>query len=309
MTMPAPLQIDDHLWCIDLNFQGLSGVIASYLYEDAGERVLIEIGPTSTLDGLIAALQNVGVDPASITKVLVTHIHLDHAGAAGSFLHRFPEAQLYVHEVGVRHLVDPSRLVASATRIYGDRMDQLWGAVEPVPADRVTSLTDGDVVTIGNRRLDVLYTPGHASHHVAFYDAARHAAFTGDVAAVRLQGYQYVRPPTPPPDIDLGLWKASLARLSGLRLATIYLTHFGPFSDVNRHLAEAQNRLDAWTDIVRQALNAGQDTPAVVDTLRLIGDRELLGEDRDGEMLLRYELATPYGMTVDGLVRYLRKQA
>ena len=302
-------QLDDGLHCIDLQFQEQPGVIASYLLEDAGERALIETGPTSTLDALLAGLQSLGVAPESISKLLVTHIHLDHAGASGTFLRRFPQAHLYVHELGAPHMIDPSKLLKSATRIYGDMMGPLWGDVEPVPEDQLTILTDEDTITVGGKRLAALYTPGHASHHVAFHDAGRDAVFTGDVAAVKLQDIRYVRPPTPPPDIDLELWSQSLNRLRNLHPRVLYLTHFGLSTDVEWHLQEARDRLYEWADLIQKALDSGQDREAIVDTLSLHGNGELLKLTGNASVLQRCDLAAPYGMSVDGYLRYLKKRA
>jgi glyoxylase-like metal-dependent hydrolase (beta-lactamase superfamily II) len=305
----ALTRIDESTYSIDLQFQGQDGVIAAYLVESAGERAIIEIGPTSTLGVLLAALREAEIEPESIGKILVTHIHLDHAGASGAFIRRFPQAQLYVHERGAPHMSDPSRLLRSATRIYGDMMDQLWGAVEPVPESKMTILTDGDTVTVGDRSFDVLYTPGHASHHVAYHDRARDAVVAGDVAAVRMQGTSYVRPPTPPPDIDLELWEESLNRLRALRPRVLYLTHFGPFTDVEAHLDQAQEQLREWEDIIRRAMESGQDTPEIVDNVQLHADRELLEHTGDASMFHRYELAAPCGMSVDGYLRYFQTRA
>lgn len=307
MTTSIPL--GDGLHSIDLNFQGQPGVITSYLLQSGGERALIEVGPGSTLDSLLGGLQAVDVDPGTIDKVLVTHIHLDHAGAAGAFLRRFPRAQFYVHEIGLPHMIDPAKLIASATRIYGDMMGPLWGDFEPVPEDRATALADGDIVSVGDMSLRALYTPGHASHHVVYHDEERRRVFTGDVAGVRLAGMQYVRPPTPPPDLDLEAWQESIERVRALRPDALYLTHFGPFPDVGRHLDDTRDRLLAWAKIVREAIAGGQDQPELVDNLRLHGDAELRRETDDAAILQRYELATPYGMTVDGFRRYFRKRA
>lgn len=302
-------RLEEGLTLIDLQFQGHAGVIAAYLVEDAGERALIEIGPGSTLPALLSGLEEAGVEPESIAKILVTHIHLDHAGAAGSFIARYPQARLYVHKVGAPHMINPEKLLASATRIYGDMMGPLWGDFLPVPAENVVTVTDEEAITVGNRALTEYYTPGHASHHVVYHDADRGHLFTGDVAAVRLQGHGYVRPPTPPPDLDLEAWGESLARIRGLRPTSLNLTHFGPFTDVERHLQEASGRLLAWADVIRHAVEIGQDRPAIVDTLTLRGDAEILEESRDPDAIRGYELATPYGMTVDGYLRYFRKRS
>jgi glyoxylase-like metal-dependent hydrolase (beta-lactamase superfamily II) len=293
------------LTAIDLGFQGLQEVIAAYLFQDSGQTALIEIGPTSSFETLLEGIRHSGVDPADISKVLVTHIHLDHAGASGTFLHRFPGAKLYVHERGVRHMVDPSRLIASATRIYGNMMERLWGTIEPVPADSIVSLTDSDTVSVGATQFQAIYTPGHASHHVAYHDAKRGEVFTGDVAAVRLPGHEYVRPPTPPPDIDLPVWSESIDRILALRAKTLYLTHFGKVTDVDQHLKMTRERLFAWTEMVRHGMKAGKSREEIIEQLRAYGDEEILQDAPDPSATERYEMATPYYMSVDGLLRYL----
>jgi glyoxylase-like metal-dependent hydrolase (beta-lactamase superfamily II) len=305
--MPT-INIAPGLALIDLNFQGEPGVISAYLLEGAGELALIETGPTSTLATLLAALEASGHDLAQLTTIAVTHIHLDHAGAAGHLLAHAPNATLFVHTIGAPHLIDPTRLLRSARRIYGEQMDTLWGEVMSVPSERIHIIDEGDVVYAAGRQLAVLYAPGHASHHVVFHDVEQRMVFTGDAAGVRLTDARYVRPPTPPPDVDLEVWSQTIDRLLALNPRTLLLTHFGPHSgDVPRHLEELRQRLFAWTELVRTALTAGQDPPTIVDSLRREGDAELLATDGDPVLLGRYDLATPYGMTVDGLVRYLQK--
>jgi glyoxylase-like metal-dependent hydrolase (beta-lactamase superfamily II) len=180
--MTAVTELGPDLHCIDLEFQSMPGVIASYLLSGGGEYALVETGPSTTLAALADGLEQLGVSPEQIGTLLVTHIHLDHAGAAGVLVDRYPHMQVYVHEVGAPHLIDPSKLLVSATRIYGDRMDELWGEVKPVPAQNVHAVTDGDVVSAAGHHLKALYTPGHASHHVAYQDDATGDMFTGDVA-------------------------------------------------------------------------------------------------------------------------------
>lgn len=301
------MTIDECLHCIDLDFLGRPGVIAAYLLEDHGERALIETGPTSTLDSLLQGVESLDVDPASISKLLVTHIHLDHAGSAGTFMRRFPRAQLFVYEAGARHMIDPSKLLASATRIYGDKMDYLWGALEPVPEERLTVIRDGDTVTVGRRPIDVLYTPGHASHHVAFHDAERKLVFTGDAACVRLQGSSFVRPATPPPDVDLEAWSTTLERLAALDPATLCLTHFGPFHDSQRHLRDAGENLLAWGEQVRQDLERGMDREQITEDILRLSDAQLAGGDPGYRE--RYELGAGSAMSVDGYLRYYRRRA
>ncbi|MBV9280273.1 MAG: MBL fold metallo-hydrolase [Chloroflexi bacterium] len=188
-------------------------------------------------------------------------------------------------------------------------METLWGTVEPVPEDRMTILTDEDRIAVGNRTLVGLHTPGHAMHHVAFHDVDRETVFTGDVAAVRLQGIRFVQPATPPPEVDLELWDRSLDRLRGLRPCALYLTHFGPSRDVEWHLREAHEHLHEWGDLIRRAMESGQDRGAIVDTVRLFAESELLKVTDQPAATFRYDLAAGTGMSVDGYVRYFTKRA
>jgi glyoxylase-like metal-dependent hydrolase (beta-lactamase superfamily II) len=303
------LNLRDGLSLIDLDFQGHAGVIAAYLIEDTGEYALVEVGPTSTLEALLEGVREAGVAPEAISKLIVTHIHLDHAGAAGTLVERYPHLRVYVHEVGAPHLEDPSKLLASAARIYGDRMETLWGDVVAVPAANITAVSDGDIVRIGAIQLAALYTPGHASHHVAYLDADREELFTGDVAAIRLQGFDYVRPATPPPDVDLGLWTASLDRLLASRPRAIHLTHFGTFTDVDRHLTAAREQLFAWAAFIEDLQARKFEPDQIKAALRERADAEVLLAHNDPEAVRQYELAAPSGMSVDGYLRYFRKRA
>jgi glyoxylase-like metal-dependent hydrolase (beta-lactamase superfamily II) len=309
MQMAPATRVDPDLWRLDLEFQGRPGVVAAYLITSPQGHTLVETGPGSTLPALERAVAAAGVRLEEITQLAVTHIHLDHAGAAGSLLRRLPEARLYVHPVGAPHMIDPSKLLASATRIYGDRMDLLWGAFEPCPADRVILLEDGAELRCGARTLRALHTPGHASHHIAFHDPERGTLFTGDVAGVRLQGSSYVRPPTPPPDIDVEAWRDSVDRIRATRPRALDLTHFGRFADPARHLDELLIRLDAWVKWTADQLAAGVDPVKMMPELALIADAELIAEGiADSSLVEAYELATPTPMTVNGIVRYLTRR-
>ena len=309
MQSVAALALEPDLWLLDLEFQGRPAVVGAYLIVGREGHTLIETGPGSTLPALERAVAAAGVALEEITQIAVTHIHLDHAGAAGSLLRRLPNARLYVHPVGAPHMVDPSKLLASATRIYGDRMDALWGAFEPCPADRVTVLEDGAELRCCSRTLRALHTPGHASHHIAYHDPERGTLFTGDVGGVRLQGASYVRPPTPPPDIDVELWHQSVARIRATNPRALDLTHFGRFTDPGRHLDELLVRLDAWVQWTAERLAAGVDPTAMIPELGLMADAELMAEQlADPAMVEGYELATPTPMTVNGIVRYLTRR-
>jgi glyoxylase-like metal-dependent hydrolase (beta-lactamase superfamily II) len=315
LAVPLVVPLAPGVFQLDLRFQGVPGAIAAYLIADGDALALVETGPGSTLPTLRAAIAEAGFAPAALTHVVVTHIHLDHAGAAGALLREAPRARLYVHPLGAAHLVDPSRLIASATRIYGDAMDTLWGAFEPVPADRVTTLADGDVIALSrDRRLVAWHTPGHAVHHVALHDPALDDVYTGDVGGVRLGGAPHVRPPTPPPDIDLDAWRASIARLRALAPRRLLLTHFGAADDPAWHLDDLTARLYQWAGWLEARLAAPDaDTAAIVADLEARGAREIvrtlpdMAPDAVATLVRGYELATPSFMTVTGMQRWLRQ--
>jgi glyoxylase-like metal-dependent hydrolase (beta-lactamase superfamily II) len=204
--------------------------------------VLIDPGPASSLDTVIEALE----EPPE--AVLLTHIHLDHAGGTGTLLRRWPELPVYVHEVGAPHLVDPAKLLKSAARLYGDEMDRLWGEVLPVPAANINRLEGGEEM-LGFR---VAYTPGHASHHVAFLHTDSGRAFVGDVAAVRVPPSDFVLPPTPPPDIDVEAWERSIETILAWRPESLGITHFGAIEDPEPHLALVRERLREQAELARE---------------------------------------------------------
>jgi glyoxylase-like metal-dependent hydrolase (beta-lactamase superfamily II) len=308
MSEPIVQEVEQGVFLIDQQFLNVPGVVASYLVADGDEAALIETGPTTTLDTVLAGVRSAGFDPEQITRVLVTHIHLDHAGAAGVLLRRLPRARLHVHPVGAPHLVDPSKLLASATRIYGDRMERLWGEIVPVPDDRVEPTPDGAEIRVGRRTLRAVDTPGHATHHLAYHEAESGVVFTGDVAAVRLRGTGYVRPPTPPPELDLELWMASIARLRSLDAKQLLLTHFGAYADVDHHLDQLIARLFRWAGWAEVRLRQESDTAALTEELRAWGDAELRAIAGDDSLLHPYELATNYRMTVDGFARHFRRR-
>ncbi|HEX5387310.1 MAG TPA: MBL fold metallo-hydrolase [Gemmatimonadales bacterium] len=303
----APVEIAPGVFQLDLNFQGEPGVIAAYLFADRPDATLIETGPTSTVETLLAGVRAAGVEPERITQLVVTHIHLDHAGASGSLLRRLPRARLFVHPAGAKHMIDPSKLMASASRIYGDRMDALWGEMVPVPADRLVVLQDGDTVRTGRRTLTALATPGHARHHHAYHEPEGALVFTGDMAGVRLGGSSLIRPPTPPPDIDLDAWLASVARLRALRPRRLYLTHFGGYAEPEAHFDRLIAQLFDWAGWTEAQLEREPDTTKVAAALARKGDAEITAAGVE-PLTRAYELASPYQMGVDGYARWLQKR-
>ena len=295
---------DVHL--IDTGHGGLRGTVGVWLLPLDGEAfALVETGPGSTLRTVKAGIGDAGFDLRNLEAILVTHIHLDHAGAAGE-LTRATDAQLYVHERGAPHLVDPERLLASARRVYGERMDTLWGAMEPAPPDRVTALGDRHEVRLSGRTLTAIDSPGHASHHHCFL-LDDGSLFTGDAAGVRLAGSELVRPALPPPETDLEAWERTIATLRSLQPRRLRLTHFGEFADADAHLAQVPERNRRWAEEVLEAMQLAEDEEGLVRRMRALELAELVAEGVDAETVERYRKTSDARMTVAGLSRYWRK--
>jgi glyoxylase-like metal-dependent hydrolase (beta-lactamase superfamily II) len=269
---------------VDLLHLGRPRVIGAWLVGD----VVVDPGPSSCLDRLLPALER--RPPRAIA---LTHIHLDHAGASGTLLRRFPDAELWVHERGAPHLIDPSRLLDSATRLYGEAMQRLWGEVLPVPAGRVRVLTGGE--TLGP--FQVAYTPGHASHHVSYLHEPSARAFTGDVTGVRIAEGP-VLAPTPPPDIDLRAWRDSLDVIAGWSPRALAVTHFGDYEDVEEHLGALREQLERVEAMAREL---GEDAFAAAV-------RSEVGEGTTADTAAAYEQAMPPGQSFQGLARYLHRR-
>lgn len=295
---------------LDLDFMGRDGVIASFLLlGESGPAALVETGPTTCLGPLQRGLQEHGVSPGDVRDVFLTHVHLDHAGAAGNLSELLPNATFYVHEVGYPHVVDPSRLVGSATRIYGDRMEELWGEVRPVPEDRLVALKGGEEIEAAGGLLAAHDTPGHAYHHLAFLEPVSGSLFAGDVAGIRLQGQSYVRPPTVPPEFDAEAWKGSIEKIRGLEPRVVLPTHFGPFEDVPRHLAELEQRLADWLLFVEERIDRGMESvEEITEELEAASEADLLREGAPPDLSERYQLAGNLNMLVSGMVRYVTKR-
>ena len=306
--MTKVTQLRDGLWQISLPFQDEEEIIGSYLLAGKNELALIDPGPGSTLETLLDGLRTLGFDPQDLTHILVTHVHLDHAGVVGSLARRVSKARVLVHKLGAPHLLDTSKLVASAQRIYGERMQPLWGEIESVPEEQLQALEGTEVLTIADRRLEVHYTPGHAIHHVVFFDAHSGELFAGDVAGVRLQGIDFVRPPTPPPDLDLEAWSSSLDRIKRLRPDVLYIGHYGAVKNIISHISSLRERLAGWGDFVLDAMNEGKSEEEIIALLIQRANPELERSTHSFHDVVRYDIATNYPMTVQGYMRYWRKQ-
>jgi glyoxylase-like metal-dependent hydrolase (beta-lactamase superfamily II) len=270
---------------IDLLHLGRPRVIGAWVDGD----VVVDCGPTSTLDTLLE-----GLGDTRPSALLLTHIHFDHAGAAGSLVHRWPELPVYVHERGARHLADPERLYSSAKRLYGDDMERLWGEMLPVPEQNLRVLTGGETL-LG--RYEVAYTPGHASHHVCF--RRDRIAFVGDVGGVRITPDAIAIPPTPPPDIDVELWHESIDIVRRWAPERLAMTHFGETTDVAAQLGEVDARLDAWAELARDG-----------DRDRFIAVvREEIARQGTAEQAAQYQQAAPAEQLYAGYERYWAKRA
>jgi glyoxylase-like metal-dependent hydrolase (beta-lactamase superfamily II) len=277
--MPDPL---------DLRHLGHERVIGSYLLETDDGLALQDCGPATCVPELKARLAERGLELGEVRHLLLSHIHLDHAGAAGVLVREHPALQVHVSEVGAPHLVDPSRLEHSARRLYGDDFDRLWGELAPVPSENVHTVGDE---TLG---LATFPTPGHASHHVCYLDREG-TLYAGDAAGVRITPSEFVLPPTPPPEVDLEAWERTIDELERRAPQRLALIHFGVFEDVERHLEELRVRLRDWAERVRNG--ATEEQFAVAAAAELAADRDA------------YEQAMPFWQSYAGLRRYWEKRA
>ncbi len=286
---------------IDLNFLDSSDTIASFLLESSDGLVLVESGPYSTYNHLTQVLKEMGAQPEDVRHVLLTHIHLDHAGAAWAFAKN--GAQIYVHPKGYKHLANPERLWASAKRIYQDEMEYLWGDMQSIDESLLHAMDDAKDLKIGGLNFTPWYTPGHAVHHIAWQHEGD--IFTGDVGGVKI-GDNLVAPPCPPPDIHIEDWKASIEIINKLKPKSIYLTHFGRVDSVEAHLAELEARLDKWAAWIYPYYQKGTPTEEIVPLFQAFSIEEMKAENVSAVDIDRYLKANPPWMSVWGLMRYFK---
>ena len=291
---------------IDLLFLGRANAIATAVVQSAGGTALIDPGPTTCLETLELGLQARGLRMTDVRQILLTHIHLDHAGATGTIVRAHPHIKVFVHERGATHIADPTKLLASATRLYGANMDRFWGEVAPVSRDSLVVLAGGERIDAGGQTFNVAYTPGHASHHVSYFDPSSGVAFVGDAAGVCING-GYVLPPTPPPDIDIEAWRTSAETIDRWSPDTLFVTHFGQVADPRNHMSTLLENLNETAGWVRQSLDdPGTDEERAsrfAEQLRAHMRRRMTDEQAAA-----YRVAAPPEQLWFGLARYWRKK-
>ncbi len=292
----------DNLW------MGRPRSIAAALLESDGHRAVVDPGPGSTLETLHSQLQACGIGVSDLDAILLTHIHLDHAGATGALVRENPRLAVYVHKNGGPHLVDPSKLLASAERLWPHELHRLFGEVLPVPAENLRILEGGETLTLGSREVEVVYTPGHASHHVSYFDKKEGVAFVGDTTGVRIEGNSYVMPATPPPDIDLGIWDASFAAILERKPARLFLTHYGYSDNPSEHILIFRERLHRWAMLTAEILRTAASDSAAMDSFMSATHAEISQHLPAGEAD-HYAFSAGLNLSFLGLARYLRKRA
>ena len=298
--------LDGGLRVLDTGTAGMASVTAGYLL-DAPRPTLIECGPSLSIGVVLGQLRRLGMDPGDLAHLVLSHVHLDHAGGAGDVARAFPSATIVVSELGARHLVDPERLNASSRRVYGPLYDQVYGDCTPIPAERVRGVRDGDVLDLGaGQRLRLLYTPGHAKHHIGAFDPDSGALFVGDSVGVKMPGMRRIRPATPPPDFDLILAQRTLARYRDLAPEMVYLAHYGAVGAPQEALAEAEEQLRLWADAAESAMAEHDELDHIADTLGRRFIDEGITESGDELAARRVELLSGSRSNAMGLQRYFR---
>ena len=308
---PGITDLGGDVFQIDTRMAGYPGITAGYLIR--GSRpCLVETGTAASAPVVRAALATLGVGAADLATVVVTHIHLDHAGGTGDIAAMYQKANVVVHVRGARHLADPSRLMAGARMVYGPALDRLFGELAPVPADRIVALDDVGTIDLGDgRRLDSHYSPGHAKHHVGLIDSASGDLYVGDAAGVYLPETGDLRPATPPPDFDTEVALASLRRFAALRPARLLFSHYGPVTDVDAILARSAEEINVWVARTREARDAGMDLDHAVAMVRsrTLSRYAALREDADPEAAARFERMSGAVLNVRGIWDWLDKPA
>lgn len=293
---------------LDDNWMGRKRSIATALLESDGHRALVDPGPGSTLENLREELGARGLSTRDIDALLLTHIHLDHAGASGALVRENPRLAVHVHKVGARHMIDPSKLLASAARLWPKDLERLFGETLPVPEENLRILEGGETLALGGRRIEVVYTPGHASHHVSYCENLERVAFVGDTAGVRIEGHTYMMPATPPPDLDLGLWDGSFQAILERQPARLFLTHFGYVDQPAEHIALFRERLRRWVAAAEEIIRLAPSEAAAMEQFMSTMRKEI-GEHLPAQEVEHYVFSAGLNLTFLGMARYLRKRA
>ncbi|MGH9740830.1 MAG: MBL fold metallo-hydrolase [Candidatus Acidiferrum sp.] len=293
---------------LDTNWLGRPQSIAAVLLESDGHRGLLDPGPASTLPQVreLLAARNLGA--SDLNAIFLTHIHLDHAGATGALIKENSNIEVYVHKAGMMHLANPAKLLASAERLWPGELGRLFGETLPVPFANLRILQGGEILALGSRKLEVIYTPGHASHHVSYFDSSDGTAFVGDTAGFHIEGKPYVVPLAPPPDIDLEIWNASLDAIVARRPARLFLTHFGYSSNPATHVAEYRENLRRWSALAAKLLRSSFDDRAAAEAFVAAAGAEIKHHvaPADAE---HYIFNCGLNLSWLGLARYHRKRA
>ena len=290
---------------LDLGFRDHEGLVAAYLVPLDQGYALVETGPASCEERLRAGLDSAGISPSEIRQVSLTHVHLDHAGGAGVMARRLPKAEFIVHRAGLAHLVDPTRLIASARRAWGAAADPLWGPIVPLPAERAHAVDGGERLPVRGGEIRVLATPGHASHHISLVDVPVRTVLTGDSAGVLLPGSRSARPALPPPDLDIGQLLDSLQVMAAVRPQRLFYTHFGPSEAGARALHEHAEAVRRWVAAGERAARERPEVEHVASALREAERRRLQELGGPGPSDTE-ELVSGYTMAAQGLLRYFR---
>jgi glyoxylase-like metal-dependent hydrolase (beta-lactamase superfamily II) len=304
---PGITDLGHDVYEIDTRMAGYPGITAGYLIR-SDRPCLVETGTAPSAPVVRDALAALGVGPADLATVVVTHIHLDHAGGTGDIAAMYPGAEVVVHERGARHLADPARLMASARLVYGDALDRLFGAMHPTPAERITSVAErGRIDLGGGRRLDSHYSPGHAKHHVGLIDSVTGDLYVGDAAGVYIPETGDLRPATPPPDFDLDTALGSLRTFAALRPERLLFSHYGPVQDVAGTLDRSAEEIQVWVEETRRARNAGLDLDHAVAMVRERTRQRYaaLAPDADPDIATRFEVVSGTEGSVAGIMHWL----
>lgn len=296
------IQTLDDMW------MGRPRSISTALMESDGHRAIVDPGPGSTLKTLREQLQAHSLSVSDLDAILLTHIHLDHAGSTGALVRENPRLVVYVHTRGAPHMIDPTKLLASAVRLWPNDLERLFGEMLPVPEQNLHILEGGETLTLGAREIEVVYTPGHASHHVSFFENLDRVAFVGDTTGVRIEGHPYAMPATPPPDIDLGIWESSFEAILERHPQRLFLTHFGFSDDPPGHIAQFRERLHRWAAVTEKTIRTAKSESAAMESF-MATMREEISEYLPADEVEHYIHSAGLNLSFLGLARYLRKRA